>query len=98
MRVSLVPPRGARVSSRWRVAARWLRHSFVARCVHMYQFVEERAIVDHGGPQFFRAGFAFAQPQYDVVRRAIVFHHSRMIDRDVGRTLIEISDRIATRL
>ena len=52
--------------------------------------------MNHCRSQLFRGCFVFPNPQRNLMRRPVVLHHSGMIDRNVGGTLIEIGYGIAT--
>src|ERR1044071_492882 len=62
------------------------------------QIGEERSEVDHRLSQVFGGGASALVVAHDVARRAIVHDDVRMIDRDVGNTLLEIANGIATRV
>ena len=67
--------------------------------------VEQLAIVDHRLPEVLRGvaipipvRVAVVVPLGDRVRGAVVRHHARVIHRDIGRALLEVSHWIAARL
>jgi hypothetical protein len=59
-----------------------LSYPFVAWSLHLYQLIEERAIVDHRSSQVFRSDTAAADAHCDVMCRPVILHDSRMVDRD----------------
>ena len=60
------------------------------------QLLEECAVVDEGLTLRLRADVGLLLRQVKGVSCSIVLHRVGVIDRDVGRTLIEIVDRITT--
>lgn len=69
------------------VAARWL--------AHLEQFVDERAIVDDRLAQVLGVGLAAVVAPRNRVRGPVVLDHRRMVDRNVGRPVLEVADRLA---
>jgi hypothetical protein len=67
-----------------------LSDPFVAWSLPLHQLFEERAMVNHRGSQVFRSDSAAADPQCDVVCRPVILHDSRMVHKDVRRTLVKI--------
>src|SRR6202047_833937 len=64
---------------------------------YLHQFLEQRAVMNHRRSQIFRTCSIVANSQRNPMRRPVVLHHSGMVDRNVGGTLIEIGHGIATR-
>ena len=65
--------------------------------IEFEEFVKKRAIVDHGLPQFFRAGLASLPPQRERTSGSVILNDHRMVNREVVRTPIEVFERVATR-
>ena len=61
------------------------------------EFVEERAVVNHGLAQFFGAGFAAGLTIGDSVGQAVIFKDERMADGNIGGALLKVTHRIAAR-
>lgn len=64
--------------------------------INFQKFINKCAIVDHGLPHFFRAGFPALPSQCELSRRAVVLNDHGMIYGQVGRTSLEVLERIAT--
>src|SRR6185369_2197190 len=62
------------------------------------QIIEQRAIMNHRLAKILGAGFAARMTQGDLMGGAIILHDLRVIDRKIGRALLEIHDRIAAAL
>ena len=65
--------------------------------INFQKFINKRAIVDHGLPHFFGAGFSLMPPQRERASGTVVLDDYRMIDGQVSRTAVEVLKRIATR-
>src|ERR1700712_1920352 len=59
------------------------------------QGVEQRAVMHEGSAARLRAHLLTVSGMEDRVRGAVVLHHGRMIDGDVGGASVEVLDRIA---
>ena len=61
------------------------------------QLPEKRPVMNHCLAQFFRAGFSSSLPQSDFVSLPIVLQNQGMTYGDIGRPLLKITHRIASR-
>ena len=59
------------------------------------QFIDERAVVDHGLAQLFGSGLALAVTRNNLVSRAKALDDAGMAYRDIRRSLLEIGLRIS---
>ena len=64
--------------------------------INFQEFVNKRAIIDHGLPHFFRAGFASLPSQRERASGTIILNDHRVVDGQVGRTPLEVFKRVAT--
>jgi hypothetical protein len=62
------------------------------------EILEEGAVVDHRLSKIFRTRLAVLALLGDGVSGSIVLDHLGMIDRDVGRSLLEVADGVAASL
>jgi hypothetical protein len=60
------------------------------------QIVEQCAVMNHGLPEVFGAGFALRLAHDDRVARAVMLHNKRMVHRKVGGLLVEIAHGVTT--
>ena len=51
--------------------------------------------MNHRRSEFFSSGCFFSRADRNLVGQPVVFHHARMVDRNVRGALIEIGDGIA---
>lgn len=66
-------------------------------CINFQKFVKERPVVDHCLTHFFGARFIALPPQRQCASGAVILHDHRMIHRQVGRTPIELFERVTAR-
>jgi hypothetical protein len=64
--------------------------------INFQEFINKRAIVDHGLPHFFRAGFPPLPSQRERASGTVILNNHWMVDGQVGRTPIEVFKRVAT--
>lgn len=65
--------------------------------INFQQFINQRAIVDHGLPHFFRSGFPPLPSQRERASDTVILNDHRMVDGQVGRAPIEVFKRVSTR-
>jgi hypothetical protein len=61
------------------------------------QLIEDGAVLDHGGAEFFGGGFIAEVPDRDGVRQAVVFDDPRVGDGEIVGALLETGAGIAAR-
>jgi hypothetical protein len=59
------------------------------------EFLEQRAVVNHGRTQIFGVGFSSGLTRGVLVRGAVIFENQRMVHGNIGGALFEIADGIA---
>ena len=65
--------------------------------INFQEFINKRAIVDNCLPHFFRANLPPPPSQRERASGAVILHDHWMVDGHVGRTPIEVFQRVATR-
>jgi len=60
-----------------------------------HQFFEQSPVVDHRLTQLFGPCLSALMVQRDLMRRPVVLHDMRMVDREIRGALVEIADGIA---
>jgi len=65
------------------------------RLLRLRQLVEDRAVLNHRGAKLFGSGLGAGVADGDAVSDAIVFHHARIGDRDIGCALLKAGHGIA---
>ena len=64
--------------------------------INFQQFINKRAIIDHGLPHFFRAGFSPLPSQCERASGPVILNDHRVVYGQVGRTPLEVFKRVAT--
>jgi hypothetical protein len=67
-------------------------------CVDLQEFVEEGAVLEHGGAHVFGGDLGGGGALGDGVGGAVVIDDAGMVDRDVGGALFEVGDGVAAGL
>lgn len=65
---------------------------------YLEQFIEEGAVMYHRLAEFLGVGFAAFIAHRNGLRRPVMVHHGRVIDRDIGSTVLKITHRVAALL
>ena len=65
--------------------------------INFQQFINQRAIVDHCLPHFFRTGFPPLPSQRERASDTVILNDHRMVNGQVGSTPIEVFKWVATR-
>src|SRR5262245_22431859 len=74
----------------------WLTRSSESVAWRLDEFGKELSIRDHRTAHIFRRRLPPFVANGDVVAGAVVFNHTRMIDRDVGHALLPVGHGIPT--
>src|SRR5512135_468830 len=71
-------------------------HCFLSSFPYLKQLIEEGAVMDHRFAQLLGVGFAALIAHRDGLRRSVMCYDLGVINRNVSRTALKISHRVAT--